>query len=122
MAEEKIKAIVKRPDEQYGHMTWISNNLKNFQRTVGGYIQAVNLSDDIMPPDEKFPDKVILICNEEGKIQGLTKNLDVRIEGFLGCGWDSIVGDCIICGEDGEEFADIPLSMKQWKAYVDAVN
>lgn len=120
--ESKIKVLIKRPDEQYGHMTWISSTLANMQRTVDGYIQAVTLSDDIMPQDEKFPDKVILVCNEEGKVQGLPNNMDVRIEGFLGCGWDNIAGTFFLCGEDGDEFADVPISMKQWKAYVDAVN
>jgi hypothetical protein len=49
--ESKIKVLIKRPDEQYGHMTWISSNLKNMQRTVDGNIQAVTLSDDILPQD-----------------------------------------------------------------------
>lgn len=120
--ESKIKVLIKRPDEQYGHMTWISSTLANMQRTVDGYIQAVTLSDDIMPQDEKFPDKVILVCNEEGKVQGLPKNMDVRIEGLLGCGWDSIAGTFFLCGEDGDEFCDVPITMKQWKAYADAVN
>lgn len=59
--ENKIKVLIKRPDEQYGYMSWISNTLANMQRTVDGYIQAVTLSDDIMPQDEKFPDKVVLV-------------------------------------------------------------
>lgn len=36
MSDSKIRAIIKRPDEEYGHVTNIANNLKNLQRTVGG--------------------------------------------------------------------------------------
>ena len=55
----KIKSIVKRADEEYGHMTWISNTLENLQRTVGGYIETVTL-----------PGGVVIICDEEGRIKG----------------------------------------------------
>lgn len=58
---EKIKAIIKRPDETHGHMTWISNTLENLQRTVGGFIEVVPLTVNS-----------VMILNEEGKI----KNLD----------------------------------------------
>jgi len=53
----KIKVIIKRPDEQYGHMTYISNTLKNLQRTVEGYIEVVPLRSDL-----------VMICNEEGRL------------------------------------------------------
>ena len=42
---ERIKAVVKRPDEKFGHMTNISNSLKNLQNTVGGYIETVTDGD-----------------------------------------------------------------------------
>ena len=35
MADEKIRAIVKRPDEEIGHVTNISPTLKNLQSIVG---------------------------------------------------------------------------------------
>lgn len=31
MTGDKIKVIIKRPDEQYGHVTNISNTLENLQ-------------------------------------------------------------------------------------------
>ena len=37
----KIRAIIKRPDEKYGHVTNISPTLENLQKTVGGYIEPV---------------------------------------------------------------------------------
>ena len=61
---KKIKAIVKRPDEQYGHMTWISNTLENLQRTVGGHIETISL-----------PGGAVIICDEEGRLKKKTEKL-----------------------------------------------
>lgn len=33
----KVKVIIKRPDEKYGHVTNISTTLENLQRTVEGH-------------------------------------------------------------------------------------
>ena len=38
---KKIKCIVKRPDEQFGHERLIDDTLKNLQATVGGYIETI---------------------------------------------------------------------------------
>lgn len=96
----KIKCIVKRPDEEYGHMTSISDTLENLQKTVGGYIETVPLIDG-----------VIAIVNEEGKIMGLERNM--KIPG------DTLHGTIIIVGVKGEEFDDIPITFKSWKKCVD---
>ena len=37
---EKIKVVCKRHDSK-PYVTWVSNNLKNFQNFVGGYIEVV---------------------------------------------------------------------------------
>lgn len=92
----KIKAIVKRTDEAVGHMTWISNTLENLQRTVGGYIEAVQLWNDI-----------VVICDEEGRIKRKDANCVVKGIDF--------VGDIIVLGIDGDEFADVPISMREWR-------
>jgi hypothetical protein len=92
----KIKVIVKRADEKIGHVTSISDSLENLQKTVHGYIQAVPLGDGL-----------VMVCNEEGKIQWLPPNM--MIPG------DYVVGDIIICGVDGEEFCDVPISFSEWK-------
>lgn len=63
----------------------IENELKAFQNVVGGWIETVNLTGDF-----------ILICNEEGKLNGLPPNRDL--------GFDVIVGTFLVVGEDGEEF------------------
>ena len=105
----KIKAIVKRPDEKYGHMTNISPTLKNLQTTVGGHIEVVTL----------LPDKgLIMICNEDGKNLGLQKNFIWGVPPFH----DVIVGEVIICGRDGEDFGDVPIDFKMWKLMLDRYN
>lgn len=93
----KIRVIIKRPDEEFGHVCNISDSLENLQKTVGGYIEAVTLTDEI-----------VILCNEEGKLQHLERNF------FLP--FDTIVGTAIICGRDGAEFSDIPEGFfKTWK-------
>ena len=93
--DKKIKVIIKRPDEKLGHMTWISNTLENLQRTVEGYIEAVDFGD------------MIIICNEEGRLKKLPYNCKI--------GRTSFVGTIIAVGSDGEEFADVPIDMTVWK-------
>lgn len=97
----KIKAIVKRADEEIGHMTWISNTLKNLQNTVGGYIETLTLFE---APDKE---PIVIICNEEGLIDGLPFNC--ALGGHL------IHGDIAVVGTDGEDFTDIPIDFKTWK-------
>ena len=35
MSEGKVRVIIKRPDEEFGHVTNISPSLENLQRNVG---------------------------------------------------------------------------------------
>ena len=100
MSDAKIRAIVKRPDERFGHVTNISNTLKNLQRIVEGPIQVVPIGD-----------KIACICNEEGKLQGLQRNFILGNVPFH----DIIVGECAIVGVDGEEFCDLDLDFSIWK-------
>lgn len=109
MSDAKIKVIIKRPDEKAGHVTNISASLKNLQKTVEGNIETVTV---VLDP------KVIMICNEEGKIQNLQRNFKMGGEVFF----DIIRGTVIICGEseDGEDFADVPIDFETWKRYLEA--
>lgn len=95
----KIKAIIKRPDEEFGHMTNISERLENLQNTVEGYIECVS-------PDPR----IVIICNEEGKLIGLEPNM--KIPG------DTLFGTIIVVGVSGEDFSDIPISFEEWKQLV----
>lgn len=109
----KIKVIIKRPDEQFGHTTWVSDSLENLQKTVGGYIETVTLDNGVM-----------LICNEEGKIRDMPYNFTLRIppritmfevinELFGQC---KFFGTVIACGAEGDQLADIPIDIREWQS------
>lgn len=94
----KIKVIIKRPDEEFGHVCNISDSLENLQKTVGGFIEVIPLAN-----------KIVMICNEEGKLRKLEPNFHMP--------YDTIVGTVIICGVIGENFSDIPDNFfKTWKS------
>lgn len=93
----KIRVIIKRPDEKYGHVAWISNTLENLQKTVDGYIETVTIATD-----------AAIVCNEEGKLRNLEPNMTILGEPF--------VGTIIFVGVKGEEFTDFPLNFEAYKA------
>lgn len=68
----------------------IRNSLEAEQRAVGGYIEAVYNDDD-----------TIIICNEEGKLQGLQGNR------HLDNGTSIIAGSFFIVGDGGEDFRSL---------------
>ena len=106
----KIKAIVHRPDEQYGHMTYVSDSLQALQKTVDGYIETFMLPEL----------GAVIICNEEGKIRR-----DIPYNCTL---WDpdeittkpveNFYGTLVVCGIDGDEFADCPITLKEWRKLI----
>ena len=91
----KIGVLIKEPGKKPRHVN-ISNTLSNLQKTVGGYIETVTFSKEI-----------VVICNEEGRIQGLPYNCEIFGIDF--------VGTIIICGTEGEEFSDLRGNIKIWK-------
>ena len=101
MSEGKIRAIIKRPDERFGHVTNISTSLKNLQRIVGGPIEMVTL----------VPGHTVMIVNEEGKLRGLPFNFLIGTYPFC----DRIVGEAIVVGVDGEDLCDLDMSFAAWK-------
>ena len=104
MAEGKVRVIIKRPDEEFGHVTNISPSLKNLQKTVGGYIECVTLGL------YKWGN-IHIICTEEGRLDGLEYNCEV-------CGID-FVGTIIVAAANGEgELIDLPISFEIWKNIV----
>ena len=109
----KIRAIIKRPDEQYGHVTNISNTLENLQRTVGGNIETVTLRG--LRPEGKL---YVVICDEEGRLKG--KPFCCQL--FPDATWEPAMqepidfyGDIAIVGADDDEFTDCPLTFDEWK-------
>ena len=93
---EKIKEIIKRPDEKKGHVTFVSNTLENLQRNVGGNIEVFRFASDCA-----------VICNEDGKMLGLESNCV--------CVGELFVGDILIVGIDGSEFCDVPESVLEMR-------
>lgn len=104
MSDAKIRVIIKRSDEKYGHVTYMSNTLGAFQKAVGGPIETVRITDD-----------AICIVNEEGKLRNLELNFYMGELPFM----EPIVGTAVIVGTDGEEFSDCPLDFKIWKRLMD---
>lgn len=103
---EKIKVFMKRPDSPKGYMTYVSNTLENLQKNVEGYIETVTLW--VQRLDEKAEDvKIVVICNEEGRLLKMPYCCTVMGIDF--------VGTIMICGVDGENFTDIPITMQEVK-------
>ena len=103
MEARKIKAIIKRPDEKAGHMTWVSNSLKNLQTHVEGRIEAVTIKPG-----------VVVVCNEEGRLKGMPYCCTAEDVPF--------VGTIIAVGAEGDEFTDVPISLKEWKEMIERRN
>jgi hypothetical protein len=102
--QRNIKVLVVEPNK-LPYEKVISNRLRDKQQIVDGYIEYVRLLED---------DSVILICNEEGKINGSEYNRDI--------GYDIIAGTFIIareCADDGE---DRSLTDEQIEKYKERFN
>lgn len=83
----------------------IPNNLKSKQEKVDGLIEYVRLLED---------ENVVLICNEEGKINGMGPNRDI--------GYDIVYGPFLIVGESVDDGEDRSLTEEQISKYQDYFN
>lgn len=81
---QRIKGLLVEPNKLPEEIE-LENTLEAKQELVGGYIECVYLPND---------DSVVLICNEEGKINGMKLNRDI--------GHDIIAGPFLILGDDYE--------------------
>ena len=68
---------------------FIPNTLEFLQWFVEGYIETYTLSHDL-----------VVICNEEGKLDGLPYNCTI-------CG-EAFVGNILLVGTNEDEFDDVP--------------
>ena len=103
---EKIRVLLFKPGE-YGRVIEIDDTLEGMQQAVGGWIE------EYMP----FEDEVAIVCNEEGKIQGLPLSRAIYDdEGQL---LDIIAGDFFIAYApiESEKFLSIPPELE--KKYLD---
>ena len=77
---EELKIVLKKVGEEPKIMN-IENTLEAKQKLVNGWIEVVSVTDDIL-----------LVCNEEGKLENLPPNLLFD--------YDYIAGDCFFIGDD----------------------
>lgn len=88
-----MKAIIKAPGQKPQQIV-IPNDLHTLQELVGGYIEAVTINED---------PKIVIICDEEGRLADCEYNCEVMGINF--------VGTILFLGADGDEFADCPISV-----------
>ena len=86
--EERISVIVKQPGRDPERVE-LDNTLEALQKAVGGFIETVTIND-----------KVVVICDEEGRLKDLEPNCNVFGHSFA--------GPIIFAGVGGEEFASLP--------------
>ena len=101
---DKIKCLLVEPYELPKEII-IDNTLEAKQKIVGGDIECVYLQSN---------DDVVLICNEEGKINGMKLNREI--------GYDIIAGPFLIVGDDYEngEFKSLTSNqLLKYKMYFD---
>lgn len=79
-----MRIVFFEPGER-GRIFDIENTLTAMQTLVGGHIETVTLAEG-----------AVIICNEEGRMLGLSHN---RL---------NICGPFFICGVDGDEFTGLP--------------
>ena len=87
-----MKALIKNPGDESFREIITDNDLHSLLRLVGGYIETVTLATDCC-----------VICNEEGRLQGMPHNCNF-------CGID-FVGPILIVGVDEADFCDVPMSV-----------
>ena len=91
---ETMKVLVVEPEKE-PYVKEISSGLSSLQKEVGGFIEAVY----------PFEDSVAIICNEEGKLEGLPLNRALRDED--GHVYDIIAGTFLIAGLSEDNFCSL---------------
>lgn len=105
MKQSEIKVVIAKPMREAFIYT-IKNELEELQKIVGGYIETLDFTRE---------DNVTIICNEEGKINGLPLNRSLAHEGEI---WEIIAGTMIIVGDDYENGQFIGLTDEQAEKYL----
>ena len=103
MAKKEIRVLIVEHDKAPVEKV-IKNELEALQEIVGGYIECLPLDDE-----------TTIICNEEGKINGLPLNRPLYTDdGKL---YDIIVGTFIISGDDVKNGEFVSLGDEQLNKY-----
>jgi len=98
--------VVSVPVGKRAYVKEIDRGLKSLQNEVGGLIQLLY----------PFEDEIALICNDEGKLQGLPLNRALKMDGISGAQiYDIIAGDFLVAfaPSDGENFESLPDKLLQ---------
>ena len=99
-----MHVLLVRPGE-YPEEENIDDSLKSMQALVGGLIQAIY----------PFEDPVAIICNEEGKLEGLEPNRALRHPETHQV-YDIICGSFFICGLGEDDFDDLsPVLLEKYR-------
>lgn len=96
-----IKAVLVQPGKA-ATIVACSTELRELQKIVGGYIEVAHLLED---------ENAIIICNEEGKLMGLSPCRTIRDE--HGNRLDIICGSFLIvyAAPDDDDFSSLPEDM-----------
>lgn len=105
MKQSEIKVVIAEPMRE-AYIYTIKNELSELQKIVGGYIEVLPFTRE---------DNVTIICNEEGKINGLPLNRSLANEGEI---WEIIAGTMIIAGDDYMNGEFIGLTDEQAEKYL----
>ena len=97
--EEKIRVVLLEPGK-LARVTDIDSSLEGLQKTVNGLIEAAY----------PFEEEVCIICNEEGKLNGMPLNRAIRCEGQI---TDIIAGPCFVCSCDKASFGSLTEAQQQ---------
>lgn len=91
---KKLKVVLLEPHKA-ARITEIDASLQGCQEAVGGYIEAIS----------PFQDDVCMVCNEEGRINGMPPNRSI----YTANGERSqiIFGPAFICGSGIEDFESL---------------
>lgn len=100
-SDESIKVVLLKPGRPAAIIE-IDSTLNSMQKIVGGYIEAVY----------PFDEQVCIVCNEEGKLNGLPLNRALRIDEKV---FDIVAGTCFVCAYSDGNFCS--LSKEQQERY-----
>ncbi len=96
--ERSIRVVVIEPDKP-ARITEIGDGLDSMQAVVGGYIQVI--SAQAIPGGKNLSRDLILVLNEEGKLDDLPYNFKIWD------GADYVVGTCFVCKEKDDEMVGL---------------
>lgn len=103
-----MRAIAQYCDKPYGELIEIGNDLRSLQNFVGGRVEAFTT--------EWRGKTAVVLCDEEGRLKRKKPNCTLYGENLRAC--VDFAGDILVVGVDGEDFADCPVTLDDWKKMI----